>query len=442
MEPKASLNEEAGFVESVSSDTLSYTHSDLYRYWMDTLRYGRETVVGANGQTATTGRYVVRTPEDIHAQFIADVHRLGAMPINGTLPVGTWKEETLLDIVRTSLGGAFPSWRERYLPFFELIVSQTIQATGWGFYTKKVAPFGYVVRQGTEDYKRLDIDATGAFRFVWAQNWAVHSLADIADEKEDNVLMVIPDVTTIQFIPEREGTAFTGFFRCESNFGGPMNSMIRIADNFLIELARRLPLPVSSMFGKPTTSKSAEYKICMSRIALRILPAVTQRRRISYLRFDESVLTALESLLHLEGYSYINGKRVPNQVAEFRHLEDGIIGRYGRAYTHSSHVAIPFLLRIKETIDYMKTAPECLTLDRFLKFAKNETTRGSNSTSIGTKSIATGPGFYKLRELYNPALDVLQALFTIAAKAGGRRPIRRPTRRSKKQKHASRRRRH
>jgi hypothetical protein len=427
---KTSLNEEAGFIESVSVDTLSYKHSNLYRYWMDTLRYGKETIVEANGQTATTGRYVVRTPEDIHTQFVVDVHRLGNMPINSRLPVaGVWKEATLLEEVRTSLGEAYPSWRERYLPVFDLIVSQTIQATSWGFYTKKVAPFGYIVRQGTENYKRLDIEPTGAFRFVWAQNWAIHSLADVADDKEDNVLMVIPDVTTVQFIPG-EGSTFSGFFQCESNFGRQMDAMIRIADNFLVELSRRLPLPVTSVFGKPTSSSSPDYKTAMSRIALRILPAVTQRRLLTHLRLDESVLTTLDSILHLHGYYYISGKRVPIKAEDFRQLEDRIIDRYGRTYTHSTHAAIPYLLRIKETIDYMRTAPECATLERFLKLARNETTRGSNITSIGEKSIVTGPGFYKLHELLSPTLDVLRALFTIPAKAGGSRR----RRRSKKQK--------
>jgi hypothetical protein len=180
----------------------------------------------------------------------------------------------------------------------------------------------------------------------------------------------------------------------------------------------------------------------MSRIALRILPAVTQRRLITYLRLDESVLTTLDSILHLHGYYYISGKRVPIKAEDFRQLEDRIIDRYGRTYTHSTHVAIPFLLRIKETIDYMRTAPECATLERFLKLARNETTRGSNVTSIGEKSIVTGPGFYKLHELYSPALDVVRALFTLPSRPGGGKGSRKGNRSrlSKKQKHRSRRR--
>ena len=151
-------------------------------------------------------------------------------------------------------------------------------------------------------------------------------------------------------------------------------------------------------------------------------------------------LINLQLTYNLHGYYYVSGKRVPIKGEEFRQLEERIIDRYGRTYTHSTHAAIPFILRIKETIDYMKMAPECATLERFLKLARNETTRGSNVTSIGEKSIVTGPGFYKLHELLSPTLDVLRALFTLPSRPGGGKGSRKGSRLSKKQKHRSRRR--
>jgi len=187
-----------------------------------------------------------------------------------------------------------------------------------------------------------------------------------------------------------------------------------------VELSRRILLPVSSMFGKPTVApKSLEpaYRDCRSNISLLIAPALDQRRLITP-PLDERVYEALYADLISRTHTFSYGRRVLTQA--FHDLEDRLIDTYGRSYTHSQHLAIPYLLRIQSTVHQMKTDANCLALERFVKLARNETTRGSNLASIHEKSIVTGPGFYHLGDLEGPRLTIARCLFSLPPRIGGK----------------------
>jgi hypothetical protein len=416
---KATLDRDAGFVESMEGATLVFQHPDFQQYFTDVLRYGLQTTFNANGRKRDV--YAVRTKEQIHAQHVKDLARWEHMTINELPPRDVvWTEVELRDRLTTLLGSTFPTWYEQNRQFLEVTLSQDILNIGWGMFTRKVAVLGFMIRTDPHATKVLTIQASGAFQFVWTQRMFITSIEDI-----ETVLHAFESRTTISVSPGGKG-----FIRCSANFQELITPLIRVCDNFLVELSRRILLPVSSMFGKPTIApKSLEtaYRDCISNISLLLAPALDQRRLLTP-PLDERIYNALHVDLISRTHTFSYGRRILTEA--FHRLEDQLIDTYGRSYTHSQHPAIPYLLRILSTIQQMKTDTHCLALERFVKLARNETTRGSNLASIDQKSIVTGPGFYRLADLEGPLLTVARCLFSMPPRAGGKR---RRTRRQRTQ---------
>jgi hypothetical protein len=417
---KATLDRGAGFVESMEGARLVFQHPDFQQYFTDVLRYGLQTTYNANGRKSDV--YAVRTKEQIHAQHVKDLARWEHMTINGALPSNiVWREDELRERLAVLLGSDFPTWYEQNRSFLEVTLSQDILNIGWGMITQKLAPHGFIIRTDPRATKVLTVEATGAFQLVWTQGMNITSADDI-----ETALFSFESETKVSVVPGGKG-----FIRCSANFQELIASLVRVCDNFLVELSRRILLPVSSMFGKPTSvSKSLQptYRDCISNISLLVAPALDQRRLITP-PLDERIYHAFNVDLISRTHTFSYGRRVLTEA--FHRLEDRLIDTYGRSYTHSQHPAIPYLLRILATIQQMKTDAHCLALERFVKLARNETTRGSNLASIDQKSIVTGPGFYRLAELEGPLLTAARFLCALPGRAGGGKRRRRNTRKSK-----------
>ena len=407
---KATLDRDAGFVELMEGATLVFQHPDFQRYFTDVLRYGLQTTFNANGRKSDV--YAVRTKEQIHAQHMKDLARWEHMTVNGIPPTEVvWTEAELRERLTAVLGTTFPAWYAQHGQSLEVTLSQDILNIGWGMVTRKLAPYGFMIRTDPHATKVLTVEPTGAFQFLWTQRMFITSVEDIETD-----LYSFMSETQVSFVPGGKG-----FIRCSANFQDLLMPLIRVCDNFLVELSRRILLPVSSMFGKPTSApKSLEtaYRDCVFNIGLLVAPALDQRRLITP-PLDERVYDALYADLISRTHTFSYGRRIIPQA--FHELEDRLIDEYGRSYTHSQHPAIPYLLRVLSMIQRMKTDAHCLSLERFVKLARNETTRGSNLASIHQKSIATGPGFYRLGDLEGPLLTIARSLFVLPRREGGKR---------------------
>ena len=348
---KATLDRDAGFVESMEGATLVFQHPDFQQYFTDVLRYGLQSTYNANGRTSDA--YAVRTKEQIHAQHVKDLARWEHMTINGTLPSNVvWTEDELRDRLAIVLGATFPTWYAQHGQSLEVTLSQDILNIGWGMFTRKVTSHGFIIRTDPRATKVLTVNATGAFQLVWTQRMIITSVDDIETD-----LYIFESETKVYVVPEGKG-----FIRCSANFQDLISPLIRVCDNFLVELSRRILLPVTSMFGKPTSApKSLEpaYRDCTSNISLLIAPALDQRRLITP-PLDERVYSAFDVDLISRTHTFSHGRRVLTQA--FHDLEDRLIDLYGRSYTHSQHPAIPYLLRILSTVHQMKTDATCLAL--------------------------------------------------------------------------------